>query len=261
MQISLQGKNALVGGSSRGIGKAIAQQLAKSGARVTLMARSEDQLKSITASLTTNGGLRHDYLVVDFTDFDKYKNIISRYFEDHRVDILVNNTQGPAPGNALEKNITDYQEAFDLLFKSVVYTTQLALRNMMQNKWGRIINVASISVKEPLAYLALSNTIRAAVVTWAKSLATEVARDKITVNNILTGYFDTERISDLNKKKAEQMGISVDQVRKAMEEQVPVKRIGDPQEYGYLVAFLASDKASYITGTNIPIDGGLLKSL
>ena len=261
MQISLQGKNALVGGSSRGIGKAIAQQLAKSGARVTLMARSEDQLKSITASLTTNGGLRHDYLVVDFTDFDKYKNIISRYFEDHRVDILVNNTQGPAPGNALEKNITDYQEAFDLLFKSVVYTTQLALRNMMQNKWGRIINVASISVKEPLGYLALSNTIRAAVVTWAKSLATEVARDKITVNNILTGYFDTERISDLNKKKAEQMGISVDQVRKAMEEQVPVKRIGGPQEYGYLVAFLASDKASYITGTNIPIDGGLLKSL
>ena len=252
MQISLQGKNALVGGSSRGIGKAIAQQLAASGARVTLMARSEDQLKSIAASLTPNGGPPHDYLVVDFTDFDNYKN---------RVDILINNTQGPAPGNALEKNITDYQEAFDLLFKSVVYTTQLALKNMMQNKWGRIINVASISVKEPLGYLALSNTIRAAVVTWAKSLATEVARDKITVNNILTGYFNTERISDLNKKKAEQMGISVDQVRKTMEEQVPVKRIGDPQEYGYLVAFLASDKASYITGTNIPIDGGLLKSL
>ncbi|NNL00856.1 MAG: SDR family oxidoreductase [Eudoraea sp.] len=261
MQISLKGKNALVGGSSRGIGKAIAHQLAASGARVTLMARSEDQLKSIAASLAPNGGPPHDYLVVDFTDFNKYKNIISRHFEDHRVDILVNNTQGPAPGNALEKNITDYQEAFDLLFKSVVYTTELALKNMMQYKWGRIINVASISVKEPLGYLALSNTIRAAVVTWAKSLATEVARDKITVNNILTGYFDTERISDLNKKKAEQMGISVDQVRKTMEEQVPVKRIGDPKEYGYLVAFLASDKASYITGTNIPIDGGLLKSL
>lgn len=261
MQISLQGKNALVGGSSRGIGKAIAQQLAASGARVTLMARSEDQLKSIAASLTSNDGIPHDYLVVDFTDFDNYKNIITKYFEAHRVDILINNTQGPAPGNALEKNITEYQEAFDLLFKSVVYTTQLALKNMMQNKWGRIINVASISVKEPLGYLALSNTIRAAVVTWAKSLATEVAKDKITVNNILTGYFNTERISDLNKKKAEQMGISVDQVRKAMEEQVPVKRIGDPQEYGYLVAFLASDNASYITGTNIPIDGGLLKSL
>ncbi len=261
MLISLKGKRALVGGSSRGIGKAIAEQLAASGAVVTLMARSEDQLKSIAASLTPNSSSPHDYLVVDFTDFDNYKNIISKYFEDHKVDILVNNTQGPAPGNALEKNITDYQEAFDLLFKSVVYTTQLALKNMMQNNWGRIINVASISVKEPLGYLALSNSIRAAVVTWAKSLATDVARDKITVNNILTGYFDTERISDLNKKKAEQMGISVDKVRRAMEEQVPVKRIGDPQEYGYLVTFLASDKASYITGTNIPIDGGLLKSL
>jgi 3-oxoacyl-[acyl-carrier protein] reductase len=151
--------------------------------------------------------------------------------------------------------------AFDLLFKSVVYTTQLALKHMMQNKWGRIINVASISVKEPLGYLALSNTIRAAVVTWAKSLANEVAPDKITVNNILTGYFDTERITDLNKKKSEQMGIPLDKVRKAMEDQVPLKRIGDPIEYGYLVAFLASDKAAYITGTNIPIDGGLLKSL
>ncbi len=261
MQISLQGKRALIGGSSRGIGKAIAQQLAESGASVTLMARSEDQLKSIAAGLTYNEGPPHNYLVVDFTDFDSYQKKISKYFETHKVDILVNNTQGPSSGSALEKDVSDYQEAFDLLFKSVVYTTQLALKHMMQNNWGRIINVASISVKEPLGYLVLSNTIRAAVVTWAKSLANEVASDKITVNNILTGYFDTERITDLNKKKSEQMGIPVDKVRKAMEDQVPMKRIGDPNEYGYLVAFLASDKASYITGTNIPIDGGLLKSL
>jgi 3-oxoacyl-[acyl-carrier protein] reductase len=261
MQISLQGKRALVGGSSRGIGRAIAEQLAESGASVTLMARSEDQLKLITKGLPKHGGAMHDYLVVDFTDFNSYQKKITRYFENHKVDILVNNTQGPSSGSALEKDISDYQQAFDLLFKSVVYTTQLALKHMMENKWGRVINVASISVKEPLSYLALSNTIRAAVVTWAKSLANEVASDKITVNSILTGYFDTERITDLNKKKSEQMGIPVDEVRKAMEEQVPMKRIGDPQEYGYLVCFLASDKASYITGTNIPIDGGLLKSL
>ena len=261
MQISLQGKRALIGGSSRGIGKAIAEQLAKSGASVTLMARSEDQLKSIVAGLKYTEGPPHNYLVVDFTDFDSYQKKLSKYFETHKVDILVNNTQGPSSGSALEKDISDYQEAFDLLFKSVVYTTQLALKHMMRNKWGRIINVASISVKEPLGYLVLSNTIRAAVVTWAKSLANEVAIDKITVNSILTGYFDTERITDLNKKKSEQMGIPVDKVRKAMEDQVPMKRIGDPNEYGYLVTFLASDKASYITGTNIPIDGGLLKSL
>ena len=261
MQISLQGKRALIGGSSRGIGKAIAEQLAESGAIVTLMARSEDKLNTIVKGLAYNEGPPHSYLVVDFTDFDSYQKKIKKYFETHKVDILVNNTQGPSAGSALEKDIADYQVAFDLLFKSVIYTTQLALKHMMQNKWGRIINVASISVKEPLGYLALSNTIRAAVVTWAKSLANEVAPDKITVNNILTGYFDTERITDLNKKKSEQMGIPLDKVRKAMEDQVPMKRIGDPIEYGYLVAFLASDKAAYITGTNIPIDGGLLKSL
>lgn len=261
MQINLKGKKALVGGSSRGIGKAIAEQLAESGASVTLMARSEDQLKLIIAGLKPVDGPPHDYLVVDFSDFDSYQNMISKYFETHKVDILINNTQGPPAGSALEKEVSDYQMAFDLLFKSIVYSTQLALKHMKQNKWGRVINVASISVKEPLSYLALSNTIRAAVVTWAKSLANEVASDNITVNSILTGYFDTERIADLNKKKSEQMGIPIAKVRSAMEDQVPMKRIGNPKEYGYLVAFLASDKASYITGTNIPIDGGLLKSL
>ena len=155
----------------------------------------------------------------------------------------------------------DYQEAFDLLFKSVVLTTQLALPHMQQQHWGRIINIASISVKEPLNYLALSNSIRAAVVTWAKSLAYDVAKDGITVNSTLTGYFDTDRIAQLNSKKAEKLAISPDEVRANMEEQVPTKRIGKPDEYGYLVAFLASDQAAFITGTNIPIDGGLLKSL
>ena len=161
----------------------------------------------------------------------------------------------------MEKNVEDYQQAFDLLFKSVVYTTELALKQMQQNKWGRIINVASISVKEPLNYLALSNSIRAAVVTWAKSLAFDVAQDGITVNNVLTGYFDTDRIAQLNAKKAEKLGVSVSEVRSAMEAQVPAKRIGNPREYGFLTTFLASEQASYINGTNIPIDGGLLKSL
>ena len=132
---------------------------------------------------------------------------------------------------------------------------------MLQKKWGRIINVASVSVKEPLNYLALSNSIRAAMVTWAKSLAFDVGKDNITVNSVLTGYFDTDRIASLNAKKAEKMGISPDEVRNAMEAMVPAKRIGKPEEYGFLVTFLASEQASYITGTNIPIDGGLLKSL
>ena len=121
--------------------------------------------------------------------------------------------------------------------------------------------MASVSVKEPLSYLALSNSIRAAVVTWAKSLATDVGKHHITVNNVLTGYFDTDRIAQLNAKKAEQLGIEQSEVLKEMESRVAVQRIGDPKEYGYLATFLASNNAAYITGINIPIDGGLLKSL
>ncbi|MDF0708972.1 SDR family oxidoreductase [Flagellimonas okinawensis] len=261
MNISLKGKKALVGGSSKGIGEAIARQLAESGASVTLMARSEGRMQEIIDEMDSSQGQKHQYLSVDFTDFEAYKAKISAYFETNSVDILVNNTQGPEGGGALEKNVEDYQNAFDLLFKSVVYTTELALKHMQKNKWGRIITVASISVKEPLNYLALSNTIRAAVVTWGKSLAYDVAKDGITVNSTLTGYFDTDRIAQLNSKKAEKLGISTSEVRSNMEEQVPVKRIGNPKEYGYLVTFLASDNAAFITGTNIPIDGGLLKSM
>lgn len=261
MNISLKGKRALVGGSSRGIGKAIVQQLAESGASVALMARNEEKLKAIISKLPVSKGQKHNYLLVDFNDYEGYRKTISRFFETHEIDILVNNTQGPKAGGVLDVEVSDYQEAFDVLFKGIVYTTQLALHQMIKNKWGRIINVASISVKEPLSYLALSNSIRAALVTWAKTLATDVAQYQITVNSILTGYFDTERINDLNATKALQLGISINEVRHNMEQQVPMKRIGDPKEYGFLVAFLASEQASYITGTQIPIDGGLLKSL
>ncbi|WP_190809655.1 SDR family oxidoreductase [Flagellimonas sp. S3867] len=261
MKISLQGKSALVGGSSKGIGEAIARQLAESGANVTLMARNEGRLQKIVSELPTTQRQKHQYITVDFSNFEGFKAKIISFFTQNSIDILVNNTQGPEAGGALEKKVEDYQAAFDLLFKSVVLTTELAIKHMQRKQWGRIINVASVSVKEPLSYLALSNSIRAALVTWAKSLAIDVAKDGITINNILTGYFDTDRITQLNAKKAEKMGVSVSEVRAAMEAQVPMKRIGDPSEYGYLVAFLASKQASYITGTNIPIDGGLLKSL
>jgi 3-oxoacyl-[acyl-carrier protein] reductase len=199
--------------------------------------------------------------VVDFSNYEAYRKVITKYFESNSVDILVNNTQGPSAGNTLEKKVNDYQVAFDLLFKTVIFTTELALPKMIQNQWGRIINVASVSVKEPLSYLALSNSIRASLVTWAKSLATDVGDKQITVNSILTGYFDTERIAQLNATKARQLGISEDAVFADMKYKVPLKRIGDPKEYGYLATFLASEKAAYITGTQIPIDGGLLKSL
>ena len=261
MEINLTGKSALIGGSSGGIGLGIAQQVAASGASVTLMARNEEKMKAVLANLPDGENQSHQFLVVDFSDFEDFTEKISNYFANNTVDILVNNTQGPPAGGALEQRTEDYQKAFNLLFKTVVFTTELALKNMQTKGWGRIINVASVSVQEPLNYLALSNTIRAAVVNWAKSLSIDVAKEGITVNNILTGYFDTERIAQLNSKKAETLGISKDKVRKAMENNVPAKRIGRPEEYGFLVTFLASDKAAYINGCNIPIDGGLLKSL
>ena len=137
-------------------------------------------------------------------------------------------------------SINDYQNAFDLLFKNIVLTTTLALKNMRKNEWGRIINMASVSVKEPLKYLALSNTIRSAVTTWGKTLSNEVAESNITVNNILTGYFNTERLEQLNSEKAKKMGVKLDEVLDIMKNQVPAKRIGDPKAVGYLATFLSS---------------------
>lgn len=261
MNISLKGKKAFVGGASAGIGWAIAQQLAESGAEITLVARNEKKLRLLVEELDSSQGQTHQYLAVDYSDFTTYSKKVSDYFVTEKIDILVNNTQGPSSGGALEKNVEDYQEAFDLLFKSVVFTSQLALQHMAEQNWGRIINVASVSVKEPLSYLALSNSIRAAVVTWAKSLGSDVGPHGITVNSILTGFFDTERLAQLNSKKAEKLGVGEDQVREAMEDLTAVKRIGRPEEYGYLVTFLASEKAAFITGCSIPIDGGYLKSL
>jgi 3-oxoacyl-[acyl-carrier protein] reductase len=258
MKIELAGKKALIGGSSKGIGLGIASQLAESGASVCLMARNESKLKEIVNQLPNSEN--HSYLVVDFSNFEEYKIKIEAYLENNQVDILVNNTQGPPAGNSLSKDIDSYQEAFDLLFKSIVYTTSLVVPKMQNNKWGRIINVTSVSVKEPLNYLVLSNSIRSAVVAWAKSLSVDVAIDGVTVNSILTGYFDTKRIKELNKEKSKSLNISEEEVLEKMKSLVPVNRLGKTEEYGYLVSFLSSDKASYINGASIPIDGGLLKS-
>ena len=260
MNINLEGHTALVGGATSGLGKAIALQLAACGAKVTLMARSRDKLETVLHELPRDHGQHHDYLAVDFSDFNDYQDRIQAYFDGKTVDILVNNTQGPAAGAVLDKDIADYQGAFDLLFKTYCHTTLLALEGMRRKKHGRIINVSSMSVKEPLPNMALSNSLRAAAINWAKTLASEVAADGITVNNILTGSFDTERLKSLHQKQAEQKGADLEEWRKQAADKIPMKRFGRPEEYGYLAAFLASEYAAYITGTNIPIDGGALQS-
>lgn len=258
MNINLKNRNALVGASTQGIGAGIAIELAKCGANVTLMARNEDKLKnSLNALPIITENQKHQYLVADFSDFESFKIIIKNYFQENKIDILVNNTNGPEPGMAVDKGVDDFQKAFDLLFKTVCETTALALPHMIEQKNGRIINVSSLSVKEPINNLVLSNSIRSAVAAWSKSLSNEVAQHNITINNILTGYFDTERIQTLIKVESENTDNSIEEIKKTRENKIPMKRLGKPEEYGHLVSFLASDYAAYITGTSIPLDGGL----
>jgi 3-oxoacyl-[acyl-carrier protein] reductase len=260
MNISIKYKRALVGGSSSGLGYAVAKQLAVSGARVTFVARDKFKLSKIVKDLNFETGLKHDYIVVDYNDFNSYQIKIKKYLSTNNIDILVNNTQGPKSGDVSSVSIDDYQKSFDLLFKSVVYTTMLVLENMKKNKWGRVINMTSVSIKEPLSYLALSNSIRSAVCSWGKSLSNDLAVYGITVNNILTGLFETQRIKELNSLKANKLNIKIDDVLDEMKSLVPLKRLGKPSELGHLITFLASDNAAYINGTNIPIDGGILRS-
>jgi 3-oxoacyl-[acyl-carrier protein] reductase len=259
MQIDLTGKKALIGGSSKGLGLAVASALAEAGATVTLMARDVDQLNKLIKSLPSQGQ-QHTVLQVDFSSFSDYEKKINAFFEQHTIDILINNTQGPPAGYATELPLDAYQTAFDLLFKCAVCTTQLALPHMQKMQWGRIINISSVTVKEPLPQLALSNSIRAGLAAWAKSLSLEVAKDGITVNSILTGYFNTDRLRALNQKKATASGQTLKEVEQQLITQIPAQRFGDPKSYGYLATFLASPQADYITGTNLPIDGGLLHS-
>ncbi|MDP3313215.1 MAG: SDR family oxidoreductase [Lutibacter sp.] len=261
MKIDLTTKNVLIGGSTQGLGKAIALQMAECGATVTLMARNEGKLSQTLKELNIQQNQKHKYLVVDFYDFEAFQNTLSTYFLTNKVDILVNNTNGPDAGGALEKTIEDYQKAFDLLFKTTCFATMLAIEQMKLTNYGRIINATSISVKEPLAHLVLSNTIRAAVVAWAKTLSSAVAPYGITVNNIFTGIFDTERIQQLNEFQAIKNNITPEEQLAQLINQIPMKRLGEPKEFGFLASFLASNAASYITGANIPIDGGFLKSI
>lgn len=259
MNIDLTHKNALVGAATSGIGAGIATELAKCGASVTLMSRNEEKIKNSLAELPViNENQKHQYLVADFSDFESFKIIIADYFKNNTVDILVNNTNGPEAGTALDQNVEDFQTAFDHLFKTVFETTALALPWMIEKRWGRIINVSSLSVKEPIPNLVLSNATRSAVLAWSKSLSNEVAQHQVTINNVLTGNFDTERIQKLIAIESEQNNISKVEILKAKESKIPMKRLGKPEEYGHLVAFLASDYAAYLTGTSIPLDGGLL---
>jgi len=261
MDWNLRNKNALVCGSSRGIGKATAIELAKLGANVTLVSRSGDQLSEVIGELALSGDQDHDFLVADFSQPEALKQRLSTFLKQKEIHILVNNTGGPPGGLITEAE----GEAFSSAFKQHVLTAQLlaqgVLPHMKKSGYGRIINIISTSVKEPIPGLGVSNTIRAAMANWAKTWAQEVGSYGITVNNILPGYTKTSRLEGIIEKKAESNNSSRDEVVIQMKRNVPLRRFAEASEIGSAAAFLASPAASYISGINLPVDGGRTKSL
>lgn len=254
MNLNLTGKRALVCGSTQGIGKAIAMELALLGANITLIARNEQALKDVLAELPANAG--HDYVVADFSDHKNVQHKVAAYLENNTIDILVNNTGGPPAGPIVDVEPIAFIAAYQshLLCNHVL--VQAVLPHMKQNKWGRIINVVSTSVRQPLKGLGVSNTTRAAVAGWAKTLSFEVAKDGITVNNVLPGATKTVRLENIIQGKAQKTQHAVDAIEKEMLDEIPAGRFGLAEEIAGLAAFLASPAAGYINGQSIAVDGG-----
>jgi len=261
MDLKLDGKNAVVCGSTQGIGKAAAIELALLGADITLIARDEKKLKAVAKDLPTPLGQKHDYLVADFNNPDQLQAGLEKHFSKEPVHILINNTGGPAPGNAFDAKSDEYIKAFTNHVLCNQVLVQALVPGMKKSQYGRIINIISTSVKVPLRGLGVSNTIRGAVANWAKTLSLELAPFGITVNNVLPGTAMTSRLESLMKNRAKKGGKSVEEVRKDMIAEVPAGRIADPSEVAAAIAFLASPAAGYINGINLPVDGGRTGSL
>lgn len=262
METALTGKHALACGSSQGIGRAIAVELSRLGARVTLLAHGADALERSLALLDRGQGQAHSALPVDMSDTALLDTTVRAHLAAQgNVDILVNNTGGPAPGPAHEADVEAYAAAFRLHLLAFQTLVRAVVPGMKERGGGRIINIISTSVKQPLYDLGVSNTIRGAVAQWGKTLANELGPFGITVNNVLPGSTDTERLHEIIRRKAAKKGITVEAAAQAMMEEVPLKRFAAPEELAYAVAFLAGPSASYISGINLPVDGGRTGSL
>lgn len=261
MNLDLKNKNAIVCGSTQGIGKAIAVELALLGANVTLIARDESKLKNVSAELSSSQGQKHTYLVADFTKPDELKKRVEEHTKNNSIHILINNTGGPAGGPIVEARTEEFIQAFSnhLLCNHIM--VQVVVAGMKKEKYGRIINVISTSVKQPIKGLGVSNTIRAAVANWSKTLAGELGPFGITVNNILPGATNTERLSTLLDARAKKAGVSTKEEAQEWLREIPLGRFADASEIAAAAAFLASPAASYINGVNVPVDGGRTGSL
>ena len=259
MNLSLRNKKAVVCGRTQGIGKAIAEELSRQGVNLTLIARDKEALENVVKKLDTSLGQSHDYLCVDFSD-DNFENKISD-LSSLNIDILINNTGGPASGPITDANPDDFLLAFKMHLLNNQLLIKKVIDNMKKNSFGRIINIISTSVKAPIPGLGVSNTIRAAVANWAKTLSLELGPYGITVNNVLPGFTSTNRLKSLIKKKSTILGKSISEVESEMKNTVPLKRFGDASEVANAVVFLSSPAASYINGINLPVDGGRTASL
>ncbi|HYD21496.1 MAG TPA: SDR family oxidoreductase [Flavipsychrobacter sp.] len=261
LSMDLKGKRALVAGSTQGIGLASATALASLGADCVLIARNEEKLKQAVSTLDTGKGQQHSYLVADFSQPQQLKEAVAGFVAANPIHILVNNTGGPPAGPITDANPDNFLSAFEqhLVCNHILAT--LCMPGMKAAAYGRIINIISTSVKIPLKGLGVSNTIRGAVASWAKTMANELAPFGITVNNVLPGATATGRLETIINNKATKTGYSQDAVEKEMLEEIPAKRFGQPEEIAAMVAFLASPAAGYVNGTSIPVDGGRTGSI
>jgi len=264
MELSLSGKRAVVCGSTRGIGRACAEELAALGASVVLLARNEDLLLEVRESLPRPQGQRqkHAVLVADFADNAQVRAAVEAYVDSGgRAEILVNNTGGPPPGRAIDAPAEEFLAAFHAHLINSHTLTRALVPGMRDAKWGRVVNIISTSVRQPIPNLGVSNTIRGAVASWAKTLSMELAADGITVNNVLPGYTMTDRLDALIAGRAKKTGKTYDEVADALRAEVPAQRFADPREVAAAAAFLCSPAASYITGVSLAVDGGRTTAL
>ncbi|HRO99147.1 MAG TPA: SDR family oxidoreductase [Flavobacteriales bacterium] len=252
----MNGEHALVCGSTQGIGRATAIALAKEGATITLLARDRSALENTLHELDTNGGQQHGLIAVDMSDTAALADAVRKWVEQRPISILVNNTGGPAPGPAHEATVEDFEAAFRLHLLSYQTLVRALVPGMKARRHGRIVNIISTSVKQPLPNLGVSNTIRGAVANWSKTLANELGPFNITVNNVLPGATSTERLAAIVRNKAAKSGISEEAAAGEMMNEIPLRRFARPEEIAAAVVFLTGPSGAYISGINLPVDGG-----
>tara|TARA_Y100001935_G_scaffold248925_1_gene246781 strand:+ start:895 stop:1671 length:777 start_codon:yes stop_codon:yes gene_type:complete len=258
----MNNKHALVCGSSKGIGASTAIELSKLGTTITLLARDKDSLSNVLDSLDTSKKQNHNFIIADFDDPFKLKDTIDQHIANNpTIHILINNSGGPKPGPIVDANVEDFISAFKRHLICNHILVQAVVPKMKEARFGRIINITSTSVKEPIKGLGISNTIRGAVANWAKTLSFELGEFGITVNNILPGYTDTQRLKEIFLNKSKKSNYDIESIISDAHSQIPLGRFADPKETAKAICFLASEDASYINGINLPVDGGRLSTL